>query len=245
MTDLAQTAPQGENDQLTRMLEVAASGGVEAGAATNELLPLVYQQLRRIAQQRLSSERSGHTLDATSLVHEAYMRLVGNSPLNWASRAQFFFAAAESMRRILIEHARARATLRRGGDGRSPPRKVPISLLDLAEEDDSQQILALDEAIARLEQEDPQTAQVVRLRFFAGLSVDQTAQALGISPRTVDREWAFARAKLHLALKTQHQERPTSGPQDGSTQPREDLSGPAAQPTREGAVRQPPGEARP
>jgi RNA polymerase sigma factor (TIGR02999 family) len=166
------------------------------------LLTLVYDQLRKIAQQRMNDERGDHTLQATALVHEAYLRLVGDQPLEWDSRAHFFAAAAEAMRRILVEHARARNRLKRGGDadGR-PSRRVPIRLLDLADEQaDPEEILMLDDALRRLESEDPNAARVVRLRFFAGLTGDQAAAALGVSPATVDREWTYSRARLHRLM---------------------------------------------
>ncbi len=169
--------------------------------AADELLILVYDQLKRIAQQRMADERAGHTLQATALVHEAYARLVKDAEQNWAGRAHFFFAASQAMRRILIEHARARAAQKRGGDpeGR-PAQRVPINVLDLASTDNSEQILMLDDALARLEIEDPQVAQVVRLRFYAGLTGAQAADVLGVSPSTVDRDWAWARAWLFRAL---------------------------------------------
>lgn len=169
--------------------------------ATDALFAQIYDQLRRVAQERLSAERRDHTLQATALVHEAYLRLMGDGSAGWANRGHFFIAASEAMRRILIEHARSRATQRRGGDGKHAPAKVPVGVLDLALEQDPEQILALDDAIARLEREDPQVGQVVRLRFYAGLSIDETAEALAMSPRSVDRDWAYARAKLHLYLR--------------------------------------------
>jgi RNA polymerase sigma factor (TIGR02999 family) len=159
-------------------------------------LPLVYHELRRLARQQMGSERSDHTLQATALVHEAYVRLGDAQELKWTSRLHFFNAAAEAMRRILIEHARARNTPRRGG----MHTRVPMDVLDLAAETDSQTILALVEAISRLEGIDPEAAAVVRLRFFAGLSVVETAEAVAISARTVRREWAFARAWLFKAM---------------------------------------------
>jgi RNA polymerase sigma factor (TIGR02999 family) len=165
--------------------------GRDSTAATG-LLPLVYEQLRELAAQRMSQERIDHTLQSTGLVHEAYLRLVGGGERDWANRAQFFHAAAEAMRRILIEHARAKAGPVRGG-GR---RKVPLDVVDLVAGGDSEQILALDEAVSRLEQQDAEAAEVVRLRFYAGLSVEEAAKAMGTSPRTVKREWAFARAYL-------------------------------------------------
>jgi RNA polymerase sigma factor (TIGR02999 family) len=157
--------------------------------------------LRKIAQQRMSEERSGHTLQATALVHEAYLRLVGDSEVHWQGRGHFFAAAAEAMRRILIEHARGRARVKRGGEHGAPPKRVPLNVLDLAAEGDPEEILMLDDAIRRLEMEDPQAGCVVRLRFFAGLSMDETAAALGVSPSSVDRDWAYARARLQRMLR--------------------------------------------
>lgn len=173
-----------------------------AGGSSQRLLELVYDQLRKIAQQRMNAERVEHTLTATALVHEAYMRLVGQDQLTWDGRGHFFSACAEAMRRILIEHARARARIKRGGDadGR-PAQSLPIGLLDLAVQDDPDTILMLDEALCRLEQEDPDVAAVVRLRFYAGLGVDETAAALGRSPSSIDRDWAWARAWLHRQLR--------------------------------------------
>ena len=158
----------------------------------DELLPLVYDHLRKIAQQRMSEERSDHTLQATALVHEAYLRLVGNDELEWDGRGHFFTAAAQAMRRILIEHARAKGRHKRGGGGR----RVPLSVVDLAASEDPTEILAVEDALCRLEEQDPRAAHVVQLRFYAGLSVDETAEVLGISPRTVMREWSYARARL-------------------------------------------------
>ena len=140
----------------------------------------------------MAGERDGHTLQATALVHEVYLKLLGGDWAPWASRKQFFFAAAEAMRQILIDHARARAGPKRGG-GR---KRVPLNVLDLAAEDQVLEILAVDEAVSRLEKVSPDVAAVVRLRFYAGLSVEETAEALGISPRTVRREWTYARARL-------------------------------------------------
>ena len=179
--------------EVTRLLLEAERGH---GQPSSALLPLVYEELRKLAAHRMAAERPDHTLQATALVHEAYLRLVGDRDLHWSSRAHFFGAAAEAMRRILVEHARARQGPRRGGDRQ----KLPLDVLDLAATDNAEQILALDDAISRIEKEDPDSARVVRLRFYAGLSVQETAEALGISPRTVKREWAFARAFLYRAL---------------------------------------------
>ncbi len=151
--------------------------------AAEALLPLVYAQLRAIAQKRMAGERPGHTLEATALVHEAYMRLLGNQEINWQSRSHFYGAAAEAMRRILIDHARKKGSQKRGG-GRQP---IAMNVVDLASEQDPADILALDEAITTLAGEDPRAAEVVRLRFYAGLSVEETAAAMGVSERTVMR----------------------------------------------------------
>jgi RNA polymerase sigma factor (TIGR02999 family) len=177
----------------TRLINAMGNG--DPGAAA-ELLPLVYQELRQLAQARMAHERTEHTLQATALVHEAYLRLVGNDEIDWANRAHFFHAAAEAMRRILIEHARAKGGPQRGG-GR---KKLPLDVVDLAVEADPAQIMALDEAISRLEQDDADAARVVRLRFYAGLSVEEVAKTVGASPRTVKRDWAYARAFLIQAL---------------------------------------------
>ena len=179
--------------EVTRIF--AAIEGGDAHAA-DELLPLVYKQLTALARQRMAQERAGHTLQATALVHEAYLRLVGGQEVKWANRPHFYFAAAEAMRRILVEHARKRQRIKRGGDRR----RAPIGIADLAAEQDFEEIVAVDDAIRRLGKEDTRAAQVVQLRFFAGLSVDDTARALDLSPRMVAREWAYARAWLHDAL---------------------------------------------
>ena len=182
--------------EVTRLLAEAGSGQAQAA---NGLLPLVYEELRKLAAHRMSNERADHTLQATALVHEAYVRLVGDQDVQWANRDHFFAAAAEAMRRILIEHARAKQGPQRGGDRR----KMPMDVLDLAIADDPEQIVALDEAICRLEEQDADAARVVRLRFYAGLSVEETAAAMNISDRTVKREWAFARAFLFRKLESQ------------------------------------------
>lgn len=164
--------------------------------AAEALLPLVYEHLRAIAQKRMAGERAGHTLEATALVHEAYMRLIGNEDIAWQSRGHFYGAAAESMRRILIDHARKKGSRKRGGGKKA----LALSVVDLATEHDPGDILALDDAITTLASEDARAAEVVRLRFYAGLSVEETADALGVSERTVMREWAYARARLYQLL---------------------------------------------
>jgi RNA polymerase sigma factor (TIGR02999 family) len=170
--------------------------GADREAALNKLFPAVYADLRVAARAQLRHERPDHTLQATALVHEAYLRLVGGAYPNWNDRQHFFRAAAEAMRRILVEHARRRARVKRG---RNP---VRVTLTDVASltQNDPAEVLALDAAIRRLEEQDPTAADIVRLRYFAGLSVEETAAMLDLSERTVKREWAFARAWLYEAL---------------------------------------------
>jgi RNA polymerase sigma factor (TIGR02999 family) len=160
------------------------------------LFELVYGELRRLARSRVARERSGRTLQATALVHEVYLRLVGDESLAWENRAHFFGAAAEAMRRILIESARRRRRLKRGG-GRTP---VPIDESVLPGAPPDEQLLALHEALGRLEACDARRAEVVKLRYFAGLDVNETALALGLSPRSVNRIWTSARAWLHRQI---------------------------------------------
>jgi RNA polymerase sigma factor (TIGR02999 family) len=174
------------------------------GLSAEALLPLVYEQLRRSAQMRLAAEHGGGdaTLSATALVHEAYLKLAGPREVPWAGRAHFYAAAAEAMRRILVDRARARLSQKRGGKGVQAA-KFALELKDLPSlttEQESEGFLVLDDAISRLESVDPQAAAVVRLRFYAGLSVEQTAAALGISATTVKRVWTFARAWLKESI---------------------------------------------
>lgn len=187
--------------QVTRILSEISAGRT---AAADELLPLVYEQLRAIAQQRMAGERHGghdHTLQATALVHEAYLKLAGNADVHWNSRGHFFAAAAEAMRRILVDHARARLAEKRGGPQRRRLDLAIAEVADLAASERPEEILALDQAFLRLGEQQPRAGEVVRLRFYAGLSVDETAAALGVSPRTVDLDWSFARAWLFRALR--------------------------------------------
>jgi RNA polymerase sigma factor (TIGR02999 family) len=183
--------PDAQN--LTRILQDVAAGRARP---SDVLLPLVYDQLRAIARQRLRQERASHTLNATALVHEAYMRLAGDAALPWENRAHFFGAAARAMRRILIEHARKRGRQKRGGQGT----QVPLSLLDLVADADAGDVLAVDDAVEKLCARDPRMAEIVHLRFYAGLSVEETAAALDISDRTVRRDWNLARAWLAREL---------------------------------------------
>lgn len=163
----------------------------------HELLQAVYGHLRAIAQQRMNEEGTGHTLEATALVHEAYLRITQERRVPFQNRAHFFAAAAEAMRRILIDHARAKGAVKRGGNAA----RAPLSVVDLASDNDPSEILALDEALERLEKEEPDVAVVVRMRFFAGLSIDETAAVVGISPRQADRLWSYARAWLLREMK--------------------------------------------
>jgi len=174
-----------------------AAGGDRAAA--DRLLPLVYEQLRAAAQMQMAGERAGHTLQPTALVHEAFVKLVGARELPWGNRRHFYVAAAEAMRQILIDHARSRDRAKRGG-GRERRRLDFRSVADLVCFGESDEIIALDEALRRLEQQRPRVAQVVQLRFYAGLDIDATAGALGVSPRTVDLDWALARAWLYREL---------------------------------------------
>ena len=180
--------PETPPPQVTELLRAIG----KRDSASEELLEIVYDHLRAIARQRMAGERAGHTLQATALVHEAFMRLVGDEELGFENRAHFYAAAAQAMRRILIDHARRRNTEKRGGERK----RVPMSVVDLATDTDPEQVMALEEAMARLEQSDPRAASVVRLRFFAGLDVEETASVLGLSERTVMRDWSFARATL-------------------------------------------------
>jgi RNA polymerase sigma factor (TIGR02999 family) len=160
-------------------------------------LPLVYDKLRKLAAHRLAQEQPGQTLQATALVHEAYLRLVDVAvPQQWNGRGHFFAAAAEAMRRILVENARHRQRIRHGG-GRSRHELAPSQIADSGEAPD---LLALDEALKRLEQEDGQAAQLVKLRYFTGLTIPQAAEILAVSPRKADFLWSFARAWLRREL---------------------------------------------
>jgi len=183
-------------EDATLLMSAASAGDSDAAS---RLLPLVYDQLRAAAQLQLSRERSDHTLQATEIVHEAFMKLVGPRTVPWADRRHFYAAAAEAMRQILIDHARSKGRKKRGG----AVDRLELDfrgVADLANNGRTEEILALDDAICRLESEKPRLAQVVRLRFFAGLSIDSTAAALGVSPRTVDLDWSFARAWLFRVL---------------------------------------------
>jgi RNA polymerase sigma factor (TIGR02999 family) len=181
--------------EVTRILSAIEQGDPQAA---EQLLPLVYAELRRLATQKLAREKPGQTLDATALVHEAYVRLVDvENAQHWNSRGHFFAAAAEAMRRILVDQARQKQSQRRGG-GR---KRRPLEQVEIAAAEPTQDMLALNEALERFEQIDPVKAELVKLRYFAGLSLLQAAEALGISRTTADRYWSYARAWLHAELK--------------------------------------------
>jgi len=166
--------------------------------AIDQLLPAVYEDLRQLAAQKLSRERPGQTLQATALVHEAYLRLVGIDSQNWSSRAHFFNAAAEAMRRILIENARRKHRLKRGGN----QQRLDADEAEIAIEGPSEDLLALDEALVKLEAADKTKADLVKLRYFAGLTLEQASEVLDLSPTTAKRHWTFARAWLYRAIRS-------------------------------------------
>ena len=181
-------------NEVTRVLSAIDQGDPHAA---DQLLPLVYAELRRLAAQKLAQEKPGQTLEATALVHEAYLRLVGTGEAqNWDSRGHFFAAAAESMRRILVENARKKKRLRHGG----ALQRVELGEDLASAEGTAEEVLAVDEALEQLAARDPGTAKLVNLVYFAGLTMEQAAEALGISTRTAYRDWAYARAWLFRRL---------------------------------------------
>lgn len=182
------------SSNVTQLLREWNSGSNEA---LDQLLPIIYEELRVRAARNLRRERPGHTLQTTALVHEAYLRLAGAQDLPWQNRTHFFAIAATLMRRILVEHARKKSASKRGGSG------IRLTLdegLAVSERTDGIDVIAVDEALDRLAAVDAQQARIVELRFFSGLSVEETAEALGVSPRTVKRDWAVAKAWLHRHL---------------------------------------------
>jgi RNA polymerase sigma factor (TIGR02999 family) len=179
---------------VTQILDAIQHGDPHAAG---QLLPLVYDELRQLAAHKLAQETPGQTLQPTALVHEAYLRLVGEAEEpHWDSRGHFFAAAAQAMRRILVENARRKGSQKRGGDRA----RADFDLNELAAPELREDLLALDEALDRLAEAEPQAAQLVQLRYFAGLTLAEAAQVLGVSARTADRLWAYARAWLHQAL---------------------------------------------
>jgi len=187
---------------VTRILNAIEQGDAKA---TDELLPVVYEELRLLAAQKLSKESPGQTLQATALVHEAYIRLIGDTPCGWHSRGHFFAAAAEAMRRILVENARRKGRIRHGGG----LQRVELGDSAAMTEEDrvADDLIALDEALARFARQDPLKADLVKLRYFAGLTIPQAAEALGISHATAERHWVYARCWLRVEVQKQ---RPSS-----------------------------------
>lgn len=178
---------------VTRILSQLEAGDP---SAAEQLLPLVYDELRKLAAARMNAESSGQTIQATDLVHEAYLRLVGGGDQTWDSRGHFFAAAAESMRRIVVENARRKKRIKHGGG----KQRVDAEGIDLPVRMPPDELLALDEALAELEQLDPIKARLVNLRYFAGLTIEQAAEALNISRTTAHRYWTFTRAWLHQRM---------------------------------------------
>lgn len=179
---------------VTLLLDAAAAGDRRAAA---DLLPLVYDELRKLAAARMAAEAPEHTLQPTALVHEAYLRLIGPADAaKWENRGHFFAAAAEAMRRILVDAARKKKREKHGGE----LRRVPVVDVPAEPADAPDDLMALDAALTRLAAEDPQAARLVELRHFAGMSIPEAAGVLGISPRSADRVWAYARAWLHRTL---------------------------------------------
>lgn len=186
------TEPEARSE-VTRLLRELSEGGKHRG---EDLLPLVYKELQALARSRMAREKVGQTLQATALVHEAYLRLVGQADPGWNSRRHFFGAAARAMRRILVEQARRKGRQRHGG-GRD---REPLEEIELPDALPGHDMLAIDEAVARLEDRDPRKGQIINLRFFAGLTAEETAEALDVSLGTVEREWRFIKAWLRTEL---------------------------------------------
>lgn len=200
--DMSSDAPRDPDARgtVTLILDRARSGD---SGASEELLPIVYQELRRLAQWRMSREAPGHTLQATALVHEAYLRLVGgDGETTWENRRHFIGAAAEAMRRILIERARSKARLKRGGEYGRESASALDAIASPAGETDPADLLSLDQALTRLEAEDPEAALIAKLRHLSGYPVREIADALGVSERSVVRKWSLARAWLLRELES-------------------------------------------
>src|SRR5207249_10617678 len=179
---------------VTRILSQIEQGD---SAAAEQLLPLVYDELRKLAAVKLAEEKPGQTLQATALVHEAYVRLVGDARQEWDNRGHFFAAAAEAMRRILVENARRKNRVKHGGDFD----RLEVELAELPTRMQADELIALDEALQKLQQQDPLKARLVTIRFFGGLTIEQASEVLGISRVTAHRYWTFARAWLHQEIR--------------------------------------------
>jgi RNA polymerase sigma factor (TIGR02999 family) len=184
---------EAQASRITQLLGEIRDGRPQA---SDQLLPIVYEELRKLARSRMARERPGQTLQATALVHDAYLRLVGDADPHWANRGHFFAAAAESMRRILVERARRKARIRHGGD----QARVTLDESACVDAGDPAELLAIDEALQRLAKIDAQMAEVVVQKFFGGLEIDEVAVAMNLSPRSVNRLWTGARAWLQREL---------------------------------------------
>lgn len=186
-----------ENQDVTLLLSALTRGDEDAAS---KLIPVVYDELRRLAGSYMRRERVDHTLQATALVHEAYMKLVEQRSVNWQSRAHFFGVAAQLMRRILIDHARGHSRQKRGGE----QQKVSLDEALIFSEQQAAELLAVDDSLNQLAKIDPRQAKVVEMRFFGGLSVEEAAEVLGVSPKTVKRDWSVAKAWLYADLKERY-----------------------------------------
>ncbi len=184
---------------MSETTELPATRAQDHYRASEQLLPLVYDELRRLAAARMACERAGHTLQPTALVHEAWLRLAGEGGRSWQNRDHFFAAAAEAMRRILIENARRKLRLKRGG-GRA---RVDLKELEIAATTPDDRVLLINDALSRLEKEDPERARVVVLKFFGGLTNKEVAETLGLGERTVNRQWTYAKAWLFRDIRAQ------------------------------------------
>lgn len=178
---------------VTELLREWSDGNRQA---LSELLPIIYNELRHVAHQYLHRERAAHTLETTALVHEAYLKLIDQRSVNWQNRAHFFAIAAQAMRRILIDNARRRTAGKRGKG-----EKISLEDVAIVSNEREEGLLALDEALRALEQIDPQQSKIIELRYFGGLTIEETSEAMSLSPATVKREWAMARAWLYKALR--------------------------------------------
>jgi len=179
--------------EITLVMQAVGRG---ESLASEELLPLVYDELRQLAATRMAHESAGQTLQPTALVHEAWLRLVTEGDRNWQNRAHFFRAAAQAMRRILVDRARHKSSIKCGG-GRD---RLNIEDVDLAAVTPDDKVLLIDDALARLEQEDPESARIITFKFFGGLTNKEVARTLGVTERTVEREWAYAKACLYQMI---------------------------------------------
>jgi RNA polymerase sigma-70 factor, ECF subfamily len=185
--------PTTSSHEVTRLLISWSEGDADS---LDKLMPLIYQSLQKIARQHLRRENSPITLQTTALVHEAYLKMIDQHSVSWQNRSHFFAIASQAMRRILVDHARNQHRLKRGGEGE----KVSLEDVDVASVSPDKNLLALDEALTQLEKLDPQQSKIVELRYFGGLSTEETAEVLKISARTVKRDWAMARGWLYRAL---------------------------------------------